>query len=105
MSSDLIEEHLQHHLVGLLRQVGQEQDLVGRGLDHGTADGTGRGHGDGPRWRRDGRNAALHDALLLLLLGVAGAASQPLRPLLEGALQLGDDVRVGSEMKKNGSFI
>ena len=30
----LIEEHAEHHLVGLFRQVGQEEDLVGGCVVH-----------------------------------------------------------------------
>jgi hypothetical protein len=35
----LVEEHLEHHLVGLFRQVGQEQDLIWRSLDDRTTGG------------------------------------------------------------------
>ena len=31
---ELVEEHAEHHLVGLGGQVGQEEDLVGRGVVH-----------------------------------------------------------------------
>ncbi len=31
---ELVEEHTEHHLVGLRRQVGEEEDLVGRGVVH-----------------------------------------------------------------------
>lgn len=34
-AGELVEEHRQHHLVCLLRQVGQEQNLVGRLLSRG----------------------------------------------------------------------
>jgi len=38
----LVEEHGQHHLVGLLGQVGQEEDLVGRLLRDAGRHGRGR---------------------------------------------------------------
>ena len=33
---ELVEQHAQHHLVGLGGQVGQEQDLVWRSVVHST---------------------------------------------------------------------
>ena len=41
---ELVEEHAEHHLVGLWRQVGEEEDLVGRGVVH-SARSLGRHNG------------------------------------------------------------
>jgi len=39
----LVEQHRQHHLVGLFGQVGQEEDLVWRGVHHVATGGAGGG--------------------------------------------------------------
>ena len=47
----LVEKHRQHHLVGLLRQVGQEEDVMRRLLRDGGRAGSGRdGRG---RWKNN----------------------------------------------------
>ena len=43
---ELVEQHAEHHLARLRGQVGQEEDLVGRGVVH-TSLGGSRGGGAG----------------------------------------------------------
>ena len=64
---ELVEQHRQHHLVRLLRQVRQEQDLVGRGVSHVSSDSPSSG-GTGSRCTASGRLDSLLGGLLLGLL-------------------------------------
>ena len=78
-AGELVEEHAQHGLVRLLGQVGEEEDLVGGRVSEVTL----CGHGGG-----------LGGLLLGLLGGGAVCGLHGLGALGEGALELGDDVRV-----------
>merc|ERR1719232_607840 len=80
---ELVEQHAEHHLVGLPWQVGQEQDLVGGSVVHTTL----TTHGS---WTSSSGSSTL--GFLGLLLDLCWSL---LGSLLEGSFNLGDHVGVG----------
>lgn len=93
MMNILSEEHLQHHLIGFLWQVGQEQDLVGR-LFRYSSSTSSRVAISRSTSKASCRSSSNLLALLLLLLLWLSFRLGLLGPLLECSLHFSNDVRI-----------
>ena len=92
-SRELVEQHAQHHLIGLLWQVGQEQNLVGRSVIHALH-------------RRRASNRSAHGGnSALALLTLLAVNNGPLGPLCKGTLDLGNEVGVSLAVRDSHGFV